>query len=130
MFQSCSGAAFNPDVSAWNVSNVTDMNRMFYGCSGAAFRGGRGTAGTGIANWTPDSLIYAADFMASSKKQEDGFLDLILTTWASLINDIDHPLPEDITIHFGTNTYTAAASAAISALENHGWVISSGGLVQ
>jgi surface protein len=130
MFYNCSGAAFNPDVSNWNVSNVTDMQAMFCACYGAAFRGGRGTDGTGIANWTPDSLIYAADFMIASKKQEDGFLDPILTTWADLIGDIEHPLPANITISFGTNKYTAAASAAISALQNHGWVISSGGLVE
>jgi surface protein len=130
MFNYCPGAAFNPDVSAWNVSKVTDMRAMFSGCQGAAFRGGRGTAGAGIANWTPDSLTDAAAFMAWSKKQEDGFLDPILTAWAALIGDPSHPLPEDITISFGTNTYTAAALAAISALENHGWVISSGGLVQ
>jgi len=130
MFCYCYGAAFNPDVSTWNVSNVTNMTYMFCYCSGAAFRGGRGTAGTGIANWTPDSLTNAADFMTLSKKQEDGFLDPILTAWAALIDDTEHPLPEDITIDFGTNTYTAAASAAISALENHGWVISSGGLVE
>jgi len=131
MFCYCYGAAFNPDVSTWNVSNVTNMTYMFCYCSGAAFRGGRGTAGTGIANWTPDSLTNAADFMTLSKKQEDGFLDPILTAWAALIGDPSHPLPEDITIHFGTNTYTTAASDAISALENHGtsgWVIISGGL--
>ena len=131
MFQGCSGAAFNPDVSAWDVSNVETMNSMFQGCSGAAFRGGRGTAGTGIANWTPDSLTNAPSFMASSKKQEDGFLDPILITWADLIDDTEHPLPENITIHFGANTYTTAASAAILALQNHGtsgWVIISGGL--
>src|SRR5690606_19644956 len=97
----------------------TGMGEMFQGCSGAAFRGGRGTDGTGIANWTPDSLIYATNLMISSKKQEDGFLDTILTAWAALIDDIEHPLPEDITIDFGTNTYTAAASAAILELENH-----------
>ena len=129
MFRSCSGAAFNPDVSSWDVSSVTNMADMFRSCSGDAFRGGRGTDGTGIANWTPDSLTTATDFMAGSKKQEDGFLDDILIAWAALIGDPEHPLPGNITIHFGTNTYTAAASAAISALENHGWVISSGGLV-
>ncbi|OPZ42172.1 MAG: hypothetical protein BWY95_02424 [Bacteroidetes bacterium ADurb.BinA104] len=130
MFRYCSGNAFNPNVSNWDVSNVTNMYCMFAYCSGAAFRGGRGTAGTGIANWTPDSLTNAVSFMASSKKQEDGFLDTILTAWAALIGDTEHPLPEDITIHFGTNKYTAAASDAISALENHGWVISSGGLAE
>jgi hypothetical protein len=127
MFLACSGAAFNPDVSNWDVSNVTDMAYMFYGCSGAAFRGGRGSDGTGIANWTPDSLTKATYFMGSSKKQEDGFLDPILTAWADLIDDTEHPLPKNISIDFGTNTYTTAASSAISALENHGWVISSGG---
>ena len=130
MFLGCSGAAFNPNVSAWDVSKVTNMNQMFYSCYGAAFRGGRGTDGTGIASWTPDSVTTATNFMASSKKQEDGFLDPILITWAALIGDIEHPLPGNITIHFGTNTYTTAASDAISALENHGWVISSGGLVE
>ncbi len=103
---------------------------MFYNCPGADFRGGRGTDGTGIANWTPDSLTKAAIFMSSSKKQEDGFLDPILTAWAALIDDTEHPLPENITIHFGTNKYTTAASDAILELESHGWVISSGGLVQ
>jgi surface protein len=130
MFLGCSGASFNPDVSNWDVSNVTTMERMFYTCLGAAFRGGRGTAGTGIANWTPDSLTVAAGLMESTKKQEDGFLDPILMAWADLIDDIEHPLPENITIDFGTNTYTIDAAAAISALENHGWVISSGGLVE
>jgi hypothetical protein len=130
MFLACSGAAFNPNVSAWNVSKVTNMINMFFSCSGAAFRGGRGTAGTGIANWTLDSVTTATNFMLSSKKQEDGFLDLILITWAALIDDTEHPLPANITISFGTNTYTIDAAAAISALENHGWVIQSGGLVQ
>ena len=44
MFDSCSGAAFNPDVSNWDVSNVTDMSYMFYGCSGAAFN-------PDVSNW-------------------------------------------------------------------------------
>lgn len=132
MFDSCRGASFNPNVSNWNVSSVTNMRYMFYCCSGNAFRGGRGTAGTGIANWTPDSLTTATDFMRLSKKQEDGFLDDILIAWASLIGDLEHPLPGDVTIHFGTNTYTAAALDAVYALEHHGtsgWVISSGGQV-
>jgi surface protein len=37
MFRDCSGAAFNPDVSNWDVSKVTNMSNMFYNCSGAAF---------------------------------------------------------------------------------------------
>ena len=37
MFCKCSGAGFNPDVSKWDVSKVTDMGFMFYDCYGAAF---------------------------------------------------------------------------------------------
>jgi len=37
LFHTCNGAAFNPDVSGWNVSKVTDMFAMFYNCNGAAF---------------------------------------------------------------------------------------------
>jgi surface protein len=37
MFSRCDGAAFNPDVSKWNVSNVENMASMFYYCRGAAF---------------------------------------------------------------------------------------------
>ena len=44
MFGDCSGDAFNPDVSAWNVSNVTNMYGMFCNCSGDAFN-------PDVSNW-------------------------------------------------------------------------------
>ena len=44
MFAYCSGAAFNPDVSKWNVSNVTNMEAMFGDCYGAAFN-------PDVSNW-------------------------------------------------------------------------------
>ncbi len=44
MFRNCSGAAFNPDFSAWNVSNVKNMAHMFGNCSGAAFN-------PDVSNW-------------------------------------------------------------------------------
>ena len=44
MFYYCSGAAFNPDVSNWNVSKVTNMYSMFHWCSGAAFN-------PDVSNW-------------------------------------------------------------------------------
>jgi hypothetical protein len=37
MFAGCSGAAFNPDVSNWDTSNVTTMKSMFDTCDGATF---------------------------------------------------------------------------------------------
>ena len=136
MFYGCSGDAFNPDVSNWDVSSVTNMSYMFSGCSRSAFRGGRGEGEKGIEKWTPNSLSSVttsglAQFMLSSRKQEDGFLDSILIAWAALIGDTENPLPENVTCHFGTNKYTAAALDAIDALEAHGttgWIITSGGL--
>lgn len=44
MFSNCSGAAFNPDVSKWDVSNVAYISYMFYNCRGAAFN-------PDVSNW-------------------------------------------------------------------------------
>ena len=44
MFQDCNGAAFNPDVSNWDVSKVTNMFFMFNYCNGAAFN-------PDVSNW-------------------------------------------------------------------------------
>ena len=44
MFRDCRGAAFNPDVSKWNVSKVTNMTYMFFNCYGAAFN-------PDVSNW-------------------------------------------------------------------------------
>ena len=37
MFYGCSGNSFNPDFSNWDVSSVIDMEDMFYGCRGNSF---------------------------------------------------------------------------------------------
>jgi surface protein len=130
MFYKCSGAAFNPDVSAWNVSKVTSMYYMFYKCSGAAFRGGRGVDGIGIANWrlkTGDNAVNMSDFMLSSKTQDPPFLDDILNAWEDL--HAQGLLPTNITVHFGSNKYTAAGNTAYTTLtDDAGWTIASGGL--
>ena len=60
MFYNCLGAALNPNVSTWDVSKVTDMSYMFRGCSHQNFRGGRGVDGIGIAKWIPKSLLTGA----------------------------------------------------------------------
>ena len=117
MFYNCSGAAFNPDVSNWNVSNVTNMVYMFGDCSGAAFRGGRGVGGVGIANWQlkiGNSAVSMIDFMTSSKTQEPEFLDDILNAWAAL--HADGKLPTNITVSFGNNKYTADGADAYTTL--------------
>ncbi len=55
MFENCQGAAFNPDVSAWDVSNVTNMSYMFYNCRGAAFN-------PDVSAWDV-SKVMAMDYM-------------------------------------------------------------------
>ncbi len=123
MFNCCSGAAFNPDVSAWDVSNVDNMLGMFNGCSGASFNG------NGIKNWKLKSGVNAVNmgsFMNAAKAQTATWLDEILLAWAALIGDPTNPLPSNITIVFPTNQpYTGSVSgAALAALVAHGWTIS------
>jgi len=114
------------------------MRSMFYNCYGAAFNGGRGPSGAGIKNWilrSGDNAVSMLSFMLYSKKQEDGFLDDILNTWAARLNLTENPLPTNITVHFGANTYTSAGLDAYTLLTKSvelggaGWTISSGGLV-
>ena len=117
MFANCSGAAFNPDVSNWDVRKVATMNFMFYNCSGAAFRGGRGVDGIGIAKWklkTGNNAVNMGSFMSSSKIQDPPFLDEILNAWAAL--HADGQLPTNISVSFGNNKYTAAGAAAYTTL--------------
>ena len=33
MFKGCSSLLSLPDISKWNINNITDMNNMFEGCS-------------------------------------------------------------------------------------------------
>lgn len=135
MFSLCSGNAFNPDVSNWNVSKVESMYEMFHSCSGDAFRGGRGVDGSGIANWqlkTGNNAVNMNSFMSLSKTQDPPFLDDILNAWAAL--HAQGKLPTNITVHFGTNKYTAAGAAAYTTLTTitdsggAGWTIPCGGL--
>ena len=111
------------------------MQTMFNGCSGAAFRGGRGSNGIGIANWrlkTGSGAVNMTDFMESSKTQEPAFLDNILNAWAAL--HAQGKLPINITVNFGSNKYTTEGETAYNTLTTitdnggAGWSISSGGL--
>ena len=117
MFRACYGAAFNPDVSNWDVSKVENMNEMFRGCYGAEFRGGRGGDGKGIAKWqlkTGNNAVIMTQFMLSSKTQEPAFLDDILNAWAAL--HAQDLLPTNIKVNFGSNQYTAAGATAYTTL--------------
>jgi hypothetical protein len=131
MFNSCRGAAFNPDFSNWNVSNVEDMSYMFSNCYGANFNGGRGVSGTGIASWQlRQAGVNCASFMAGAKIQPASYMDAILIAWAN--RHTLGLLPLNVTIAFPTNQpYNGSVSGASLALLTKstaeggaGWTIS------
>ncbi|MCD8479877.1 MAG: DUF285 domain-containing protein [Candidatus Cloacimonetes bacterium] len=119
MFQSCSGAAFNPDVSKWDVSNVGNMAYMFRYCSGAAFN-------PDMKSWTLKTGVSTTSMFLASKTQPTTWLDDLLIAWAA------NPAQGDsITINFSPNKFTAdvngnpssEVAAALAALEAKGWTI-------
>ena len=106
------------------------MSEVFHSCSGAAFRGGRGVGGIGIANWqlkAGNNTVNMGGFMLASKTQEPPFLDEILNAWANL--HAQGKLPTKITVSFGSNKYTADGETAYNTLTNDAeWTIACGGL--
>ena len=121
MFYNSNGVTFNPDFSNWDVSGVSDIGFMFYNCSGYAFKG------VGIKNWKlRGSGVSMTKFMLGANVQPAEWLDDILNAWAALIGDPTNPLPPNVTIAFPSNQpYTGSVSgAALAALVAHGWVIS------
>jgi len=138
MFSGCYGTSFNPDVSNWDVSKGTDLGRLFRSCNKAAFRGGRGATGVGIASRETPSrwLLRAAgvamtDFFVGAYIQDAEYIDAILIAWAAL--HTGGKLPLNVTMTFGANqprTNSAPITAALTLLTNAtgdggaGWTIS------
>ena len=118
MFYNCYGAAFNPDVSNWNVSKVTSMNYMFRYCSGNAFN-------PDMKSWTLKTGVTTTGMFVGSKIQPATWLDELLIAWANNSNQ-----GNDITIDFSPNKFTAvegeplpAVADALATLEGKGWTI-------
>ena len=118
MFHTCSGAAFNPDVSKWDVSNVTSMTYMFNGCYGAAFN-------PNMKSWTLKNGVTTTGMFTGSKTQPTTWLDELLIAWATNSKQGDN-----ITIDFSPNKFTTddgeplpAVANALTTLEGKGWSI-------
>lgn len=121
LFYFTNGDTFNPDFSNWDVSGVSDMVLMFYSCNRDVFKG------VGIKNWKlRGSGVSMTSFMLDANVQPAEWLDEILLAWAALIDDTTNPLPPNVTITFPSNQpYNGSVSGiALAALANHGWVIS------
>ena len=106
MFSRCSGDAFNPDVSKWDVSNVKNMRYMFYNCSGAAFN-------PDMKSWTLKTGVTTTRMFISSKIQPTTWLDELLVAWANNPEQGDN-----ITIDFSPNSFTEVEGAPLPAVED------------
>jgi len=119
MFSRCSGAAFNPDVSKWDVSNVVDMSWMFYNCYGAAFN-------PDMKSWTLKTGVITTNMFTASKIQPTTWLDELLIAWAA-----NPAQGSNITINFSPNSFSEttegepipAVAAALATLIGKGWSI-------
>jgi hypothetical protein len=118
MFFNCSGAAFNPDVSNWDVSKVKNMTGMFYSCSGAAFN-------PDMESWTLKTGVTTSAMFLESKIQPATWLDDLLVAWAA-----NPKQGNNVTINFSPNKFTEvegaplpAVATALQTLIGKGWSI-------
>lgn len=122
----CRGCRFNRDTSGWDVSQVTNMNLIFYGNYGWF-------TGRGVHTWNLAGLnaSNALDNFCYTTTLPTGQYDLILNNWntnkASGVNGIGD-WRNDLRPHFGSSKYTSAGSDARQALIDYGWTITDGGL--
>lgn len=146
MFRSAS--AFNQNIGNWNVSKVTNFERMFMDASLFNNGGSRdinnwntssailmtnmfSSSGAAlpfnqpIGNWNVSNVTSFAGFMAGKTTAvfSTTNLDSIYSGWGS------RPVQSGITITFGTAKYTAAGSDGRATLvgASNNWVITDGG---
>lgn len=119
MFYYCIGAAFNPDVSKWDVSKVTNMSRMFTYCLGAAFN-------PDMKSWTLKTGVNTEAMFTASRIRPTTWLDKLLIAWAA-----NPAQGNNITIDFSPNKFTVDdggeplpdVADALAILEEKGWTI-------
>ena len=60
MFDDCASLSSLPDISKWNILNVTNMDRMFYNCSSL-------TALPDLSQWNIKDVIHKKDILTGTK---------------------------------------------------------------
>jgi hypothetical protein len=135
-------STYNQDISSWDVSSVTNMNRMFWLNSSfnqpigvwdtsslvtvrEMFELNNAVFNQDISNWIITGITDYFEFMKGNNLDTE-YYDNILISWES-----QGPKP-NITVDFGTSKYTANSAASVarqSLIDNYNWTITDGGSV-
>ena len=110
-------SAFNGDIGDWDVSSVTNMERMFNNAS--AFN-------QNIGDWDVNNVTNFLNFMAdkTAANYSAANLNSIYNGWSS------RTVQPNIEINFGTIKYTSAGQAGKDILTgaSNNWTITDGGI--
>ncbi|MFH1014129.1 MAG: LamG-like jellyroll fold domain-containing protein, partial [Thermoplasmatota archaeon] len=103
----------DPDVSSWDVANVTDMDSMFYHAS---------IANPDVSSWNVSKVTSMSEMFQYSNLSNDNY-DSLLVGWASLPS-----LQTGVTFHAGSAQYCYGVTARNDTLIGvYNWVITDGG---
>ncbi len=108
----------NSDISAWDVSDVTDMTRTFYNCS---------TFNSDISAWNVSSVTNMSDMLYGANAFSTANYNLLLNAWSSLT------LKPRVPFHAGDAKYTITTSQSahdILTSPPNRWTITDGGGLQ
>ena len=114
-------AAFNGDLSQWDVSSVTGMSTMFSGA--AAFN-------RDLSQWNVSKVTNMSSMFSGITLSTENY-DALLINWSSRIKTIS-TAGRDAglgTFHAGDSKYNLSAINAREAWEAKGWQITDGGPV-
>lgn len=105
--------AFNQDIGAWDVSNVTDMSYMFY--QAIAFK-------QDISRWKVSKVTTFNLFLSGASLPTD-FYNMMLIRWSRL------PPKSGVTFHGGSSQYDDGLPAECRATlkTTFTWTITDGG---
>jgi surface protein len=113
LFNGCPSIVTINRISEWDVSNVTNMFTMFFGCS--SFNGD-------ISSWNVSNVTTMVAFLGNATSFSSTNLDGIYNTWSTLTLQNN--------VEFGADTcYNASAQTGRNILTNtYGWSVSDFGV--